>query len=1074
ILDGYLGARTRAQVAVDTGKFQEAIDALSHFIPSAGYQNATDLTLRALAHVCIGNTVAAWRDVQACIDVGKTDAFATLGEMLLKMDRLEEADGAFSTGVAINAADDRCCKGQELVQSCKDVAVLFGDTAAEDKLKTDAQVRHWLRDDAAFAHAVQHVHTHAYSMYHSNFRMKIAHAVLKMHRAVASLVSGEAQFAWNEANGCLHLGKSDVFAVMGDMLHQTNRFDDAVQAYEAGLSVNKADVVCIVGVRHVETSRTVAEAFGHESLAKIIHRLVENPKILEWLKDKENVQTLEAVQLHPFKFTASDPQLQLVLKMLQTSRKIEPPMKDVMPNEDITKEIEKSKMPLVFPTFTSLEDVTSYIMSYRTLVYTVIVSQYFVAPSTEWPLQDNYRMYSRTIGSGNHTVFHAVYGRQRSKMVVKLTHEKQELDFIDGMKQKPGHENYLVECFKWGLVNVAGYDCYMLVMECGRGNLYDQLHRLQSDRFLRLRCMEDVAKAVDFLHQHNYIHGDLKLENIVDFGPFKLIDFDHTIQMGAILPRHCTYQYCPPELAQYLRCDGPAVVASASFDVWCLGVLALKLFVKDGILVEFDGLYDETILDEIAAPGFSFQRSLLAANLSDRQLSYLSQCLEPNPAKRATSAATILKMVDMKEGVTATVAPVVVEEVKDCDLPCFWTLTIPRRRIPTGNQLRLMSCTLGMLPEPSNSGCTIQDVGDGIAVQADSVVVHLVRPFLKAMRLMVELVNFLTDEGAADGLPFPTFLSFESIDKTIQALDTIHDASTPQLAVEIELTSLVDRIETDGPTVDVARLRLDFIQVVQSFQQLSDTRTRVAELFDAIAANTPEAASSLFGYQKSKNGNLWLCPAHSCADSVSTLIFSGGWPCVWTVLTSAKSQRWKENDPRWEDETFHLAIQCEMSATSKSCSSEGHILSREMQFLALPILKASYAFLQCLVLAKSTCDLSIGHYFQYNLKKLNLAGKCLGALEAMHESVLILPTTTKCLGIFDKLNNPELDYDGAQLQMGLLRKAFFEFRSSVEIESVLKTIRQVDPRAIDVVWLHNTCHVDGNDYWVCQDHAHAP
>ncbi|KAF0689643.1 hypothetical protein As57867_018863, partial [Aphanomyces stellatus] len=292
--------------------------------------------------------------------------------------------------------------------------------------------------------------------------------------------------------------------------------------------------------------------------------------------------------------------------------------------------------------FSSLEELCKYIASHP--------------PSTTWPLQGNYVMNSNTIGQSNHAVFQAANTkRQRISMAAKLTHSTEELEFIATIVNRIGHEKYVVDCFDWDCVVVAGFDCNVIIMECGRGNCCDQLRQLQSDRFLRLRCVEHVALAVDFLHGNNYIHGDLKLENVVDFGQFKLIDFDHTVPMGTILPPHCTRQYCPPELAHYLRCQGPAVAASSTFDIWCLGVLVLKLFVPGGELVEFNGLSDDAILDAIAAPGFSFQASLLAADLSGRQRWYLSKCLEPNPAKRATSATTILKMVDMKSSVTTAV-----------------------------------------------------------------------------------------------------------------------------------------------------------------------------------------------------------------------------------------------------------------------------------------------------------------------------------------------------------------------------------------------------------------------------------
>ncbi|KAF0717580.1 Aste57867_2218 [Aphanomyces stellatus] len=187
-------------------------------------------------------------------------------------------------------------------------------------------------------------------------------------------------------------------------------------------------------------------------------------------------------------------------------------------------------LPEENPPFSSLEEVCKSIASHP--------------PSTTWPLQGNYVIYSNTIGHSNQAVFQAANTkRQRISMAAKLTQAAQELEFIATIVNRIGHEIYVGNCFDWDCVVVAGFDCNVIIMECGLGNCSDQLRQLQSDRFLRLRCVEHVALAVDFLHGNNYIHGDLKLENVVDFGQFKLIDFDHSVPMGTILPPYCTRQY---------------------------------------------------------------------------------------------------------------------------------------------------------------------------------------------------------------------------------------------------------------------------------------------------------------------------------------------------------------------------------------------------------------------------------------------------------------------------------------------------------------------------------------------------
>ncbi|KAF0720738.1 Aste57867_80 [Aphanomyces stellatus] len=297
------------------------------------------------------------------------------------------------------------------------------------------------------------------------------------------------------------------------------------------------------------------------------------------------------------------------------------------------------------PRFVTLEEATEYIQSHPA--------------ETLWHVYGNYYMFSKAVASSNHTVFNATHKRQTNKpFVVKLTHQQQELDFVECMFSNDirGASDHLVECLEWCPVKIAGYDCLALVMECGRDNCNDLLPQLQAEPYSRLRCIDHVAKAVAFLHANGYIHGDIKLENVVDFGRFKLIDFDNGMKMDGrvLMPKQCTKPYCPPELARHMRRGGPAVVASVKFDMWCLGVLVLKLFLKDGELVEFAKLRDDQdILDVIAADHFSFQASLDAAKLDPRQRHYLSMCLHPDPTERAGSVdVSVLKLVKVKTHVT--------------------------------------------------------------------------------------------------------------------------------------------------------------------------------------------------------------------------------------------------------------------------------------------------------------------------------------------------------------------------------------------------------------------------------------
>ncbi|KAF0717090.1 Aste57867_2499 [Aphanomyces stellatus] len=785
-----------------------------------------------------------------------------------------------------------------------------------------------------------------------------------------------------------------------------------------------------------------AKEKGHSSIVALFDDIVATQARINATK------TLEAVP-HGFQFNTNNSEI--ALENIQNIQKMKVPP---TPADDP-----------VPPKFSSLDELSRFVLSQ--------------SPSTEWPLQGHYRMYSNTVGCGNHTVFHATHFQRRSKaLVVKLTHQKQELEFIATMNEYQGHEQYLVECFEWGPVNVAGYNCLMVVMECGRGNCSDQLKQLQSDRFLRLRCVDHVAKAVAFMHQHDYIHGDLKLENVVDFGAYKLIDFDHSIRMGQPIPPHCTQQYCPPELAHHLRCGGPTIVSSAAFDIWCLGVLVLKLFIKDGILVEFDGLFEDDILDAISAPGFSFQRSLRVADLTGRQRWYLSKCLEPNVAKRPPSVALILKMVDMKAGVTTAVAPVQVEEPKvvACDLPCLWTVTIPRRRIPTGDQLRCLACTIGIIPMPSNVGCSYSN--DAIEVAADSVAVQQLIPFLRVMRLIVEIVDFLTDEDAAEGLPFLESLpSLDALDKTIQSLVTIHDSAMP-LAVESNLAALIDEFLPQGSVVDIARLRLEFIEAVQSFVQSPATQTRVAELLNAIVVTAPESVASLWGLQNAPDRKSWVCHGHGCSNNSLTPSMMPPLPAIW--MLDAKFTHvpngWQQNSVLLADVPFQVCLSCEMH--DMQCSPLHGISvmggSNEMRAL-LPLLKISALLLKGLTLA-SYYDLNVGDGFQFDFQNALRHIHFVDALDALHE--IPGPRVTgegELQMIVDRLENEELKESEAHKALEMMQQLLLQLRRSTVLVDAMNVVK-MDATSAYQNGLRRVNHkfnniAFGNVLWVCKKHA---
>ncbi|KAF0717581.1 Aste57867_2219 [Aphanomyces stellatus] len=125
-----------------------------------------------------------------------------------------------------------------------------------------------------------------------------------------------------------------------------------------------------------------------------------------------------------------------------------------------------------------------------------------------------------------------------------------------------------------------------------------------------------------------------------------------------------------------------------------------------------------------------------------------------------------------------------------------------------GDQLRSIHCNLDFLPlELIASGCVFGAAENTVVVQADSAVVQLVLPFLKTLLLIVECVDFLADEGAANDLPLlpATLPSFDSLEKVIQALESIHNPVS-SLSMELDFSQSIQEFTQSSATTTLIRL----------------------------------------------------------------------------------------------------------------------------------------------------------------------------------------------------------------------------------------------------------------------------
>ncbi|XBJ06252.1 hypothetical protein VPH35_024900 [Triticum aestivum] len=113
---------------------------------------------------------------------------------------------------------------------------------------------------------------------------------------------------------------------------------------------------------------------------------------------------------------------------------------------------------------------------------------------------------------------------------------------------------------------------YLTVTEyMAGGNLYDFLHKQTNTLKLSLvlRIAIGISKGMDYLHQNNIIHIDLKSANLLlgDGQVVKIADFGVS-QEGDMTSENCTYRWMAPEVINHKSYDHKADVFSFAIVLW--------------------------------------------------------------------------------------------------------------------------------------------------------------------------------------------------------------------------------------------------------------------------------------------------------------------------------------------------------------------------------------------------------------------------------------------------------------------------------------------------------------------------
>ncbi|XP_067664585.1 cyclin-dependent kinase 2-like [Haliotis asinina] len=181
-----------------------------------------------------------------------------------------------------------------------------------------------------------------------------------------------------------------------------------------------------------------------------------------------------------------------------------------------------------------------------------------------------------------------VHAVKKIKFTVDVTQREKFVRETELLKEIKGHENIV------SLIDILSdrHDLYIVLEFCDLGDLDHYVAGTYLSVDSKVLLMYDMSNGLDFLHQNNIVHRDLKSANVLvtssevhgrplckiaDFGEAKIQAFTgHLSNMASnpfpsyLTSAHGTMAYIAPEVLQYHY--------TKSCDVFSLGVIFYALF----------------------------------------------------------------------------------------------------------------------------------------------------------------------------------------------------------------------------------------------------------------------------------------------------------------------------------------------------------------------------------------------------------------------------------------------------------------------------------------------------------------
>ncbi|XP_040381731.1 serine/threonine-protein kinase STY17-like isoform X2 [Oryza brachyantha] len=263
-----------------------------------------------------------------------------------------------------------------------------------------------------------------------------------------------------------------------------------------------------------------------------------------------------------------------------------------------------------------------------------------------WEVDPRLLKFERKLASGSFgDLYHGIYCTQDVAIKV-LKPERVSVDMLREFAQevyimkKVRHKNvvqFIGACTRPPIL--------CIVTEFMRGgSIFDFLYNLGGTFQLPdvLRIASDVTKGMNYLHQINIVHRDLKTANLLmddkvvkvaDFGVARVKD-----QSGVMTAETGTYRWMAPEVIEHLPYDQKADVFSFGIVIWEL--LTGKLPYED-----------MTPLQAAVAVVQNDLRPIIPADANPMLAGLLQKCWQKDPALRPTFAEILDILNSIKEAV---------------------------------------------------------------------------------------------------------------------------------------------------------------------------------------------------------------------------------------------------------------------------------------------------------------------------------------------------------------------------------------------------------------------------------------